>query len=416
MTESEMTINQLIAGMVSEMKRMGYSDVTIWGEQIKRLGYFRKYYRSTGRTIYSPDVTEEYVQLQKKRYEAGEIGYDAFRIKQFTGRRMNEFFLTGTLRVSTPKAGTRYLLTEGNEKLIDQFLEFKKYGDNTRDDVVWVIRRYLHHWEGLGHDSMQTVTVEDVREFILKTAAQVKVSSLHNILLYLKYFHIFLRETGVAAPDCVELLSYKVYRDMPIQSYVTDEELNRILDVIDTSTDVGKRNKAIILVAATTGLRAIDIIRMKLSDIDWRKGEIKIHQAKTDRTIHVPLTKETGEALQDYILNARNCTTGCPEVFLRAVAPKTAIMDTTCIGCMFRSYQDAAGISRLPFDGKGFHGLRRRLAKKLLVNGTPLTTIAQILGHEDMKSARQYLSLNTDNLRECALGFNGIPVERRTLL
>ena len=262
MTESEMTINELIAGMVSEMKRMGYSDVTIWGEQIKRLGYFRKYYHSTGRTIYSPDVTDEYVQLQKKRYEAGEIGYDAFRIKQFTGRRMNEFFLSGKLRVSTPKAGTRYLLTKGNEKLIDQFLEFKKYGDNTRDDVVWVIRRYLHHWEGLGHDSMQTVTVEDVREFILKTAAQVKVSSLHNILLYLKYFHIFLRETGVAAPDCVELLSYKVYRDMPIQSYVTDEELNRILDVIDTSTDVGKRNKAIILVAATIGLRAIDIIRM----------------------------------------------------------------------------------------------------------------------------------------------------------
>lgn len=83
---------------------------------------------------------------------------------------------------------------------------------------------------------------------------------------------------------------------------------------------------------------------------------------------------------------------------------------------MFRSYQDAAGISRQPFDGKGFHGLRRRLAKKLLVNGTPLTTIAQILGHEDIKSARQYLSLNTDNLRECALGFSGIPVERRTLL
>lgn len=68
------------------MKRMGYSDVTIWGEQIKRLGYFRKYYRSTGRSIYNPDVTDEYIQLQKKRYEAGEIGYETFKIKQFTGR------------------------------------------------------------------------------------------------------------------------------------------------------------------------------------------------------------------------------------------------------------------------------------------------------------------------------------------
>ena len=59
-----------------------------------------------------------------------------------------------------------------------------------------------------------------------------------------------------------------------------------------------------------------------------------------------------------------------------------------------------------------FHGLRRRLAKKLLVTGTPLTTITQILGHDDPKSARQYLSLDTRNLKECALDFKGIPLER----
>ncbi len=83
---------------------------------------------------------------------------------------------------------------------------------------------------------------------------------------------------------------------------------------------------------------------------------------------------------------------------------------------MFKSYQKQAGIVRQPFDGKGFHGLRRRLAKKLLVSGTPLTTITQILGHEDIQSSRQYLSLDTDNLKECALDFSGIPVERRALL
>ena len=56
------------------------------------------------------------------------------------------------------------------------------------------------------------------------------------------------------------------------------------------------------------------------------------------------------------------------------------------------------------------------LAKKLLVTGTPLTTIAQILGHDDLKSSRQYLSLDTGNLKECALDFRVIPLERRELL
>lgn len=98
------------------------------------------------------------------------------------------------------------------------------------------------------------------------------------------------------------------------------------------------------------------------------------------------------------------------------MAPKTAISDAVCIGSMFQQYQKKAGIARHAFDGKGFHGLRRRLAKKLLVTGTPLTTIAQILGHDDLKSSRQYLSLDTGNLKECALDFRGIPLERSGLL
>lgn len=97
---------------------------------------------------------------------------------------------------------------------------------------------------------------------------------------------------------------------------------------------------------------------------------------------------------------------------MRLIAPRTGLADAVSIGCMFQQYQRKAGIYRHAFDGKGFHGLRRRLAKKLLVTGTPLTTITQILGHDDPKSARQYLSLDTHNLKECALDFKGIPLER----
>lgn len=53
------------------------------------------------------------------------------------------------------------------------------------------------------------------------------------------FFHIFLKDSGIPAPDCVELFSYKVYGGMPIQSYVTDEELGLILGVIDTDTNAG---------------------------------------------------------------------------------------------------------------------------------------------------------------------------------
>lgn len=414
MSKNSVTINEMISQILSEARRLGYSETIIWRDLFPKLRSVAVYYGKKGIAIYDPETTEEYISLQKERLDRGEISIHYYKRVKSAANRLNEFYLTGTIHLNMPKHGTKYQISAENERLMDLFLDDKKYGPNTRDDVVWVVRRYLSHFESLGYPSLETVSVPQVRDFILKTASEVKTSSLHNILLYLKHFHIFLKENCIPAPDCVELFSYRVYREMPIQGYVTDEELKQILSVIDTSSDIGKRDRAIILSAATTGLRACDLMRMKLTDIDWRKGEIRLVQKKTGRTVYVPLVKETGEALQDYILNARP-KSDCPEVFLRAAAPKTAIMDAVAIGCMFQQYQKKAGIYRHAFDGKGFHGLRRRLAKKLLVTGTPLTTITQILGHDDMKSVRQYLSLDTDNLKECALDFSGIPLERRAL-
>lgn len=411
MKAKNLTINEMIAQIITEARNLGYCEATIWRHITPRLRTIAVYYEKRGVCFYNPVITRELVDLQKERLDREEISIHYYKRVKSAANRQDEFYLTGTLHLNMPKHGTKYQISEDNERLIDLFLDYKNYGPNTRDDVVWVVRKYLHHFESLGYTTLEWVTVEQVREFILKTAAEVKPSSLHNILLYLKYFHIFLKESKIPAPDCIELFSYRVYRDMPIQSYVTDEELDQILRVIDTDSEMGKRDRAIILLAATTGLRAGDLIRIKLTDIDWRKGEIRLLQRKTGRASYIPLVKEAGEALQDYILNARP-RSDSPEVFLRLVAPRTGLADAVSIGCMFQQYQRKAGIRRHAFDGKGFHGLRRRLAKKLLVTGTPLTTIAQILGHDDPKSARQYLSLDTGNLKECALDFKGIPLER----
>lgn len=216
------------------------------------------------------------------------------------------------------------------------------------------------------------------------------------------------------APDCQDLFSYSVRREMPIQGYVTDDELERILAVIDVTTQGGSRNRAMILLSASTGLRACDLIRLKLTDIDWRKGEIRLIQSKTAKTVSLPLMPDASFALQDYILKHRP-STGCSELFLRCAAPQIAITDASSISSMFKDYEERAGVIRKPFDGKGFHGLRRRLAKKLLTAGSPVTTIAQILGHEDVSSTRQYMLLDMKNLKECALDFSGIYVERRAL-
>lgn len=412
METSNMTIGELTAQMVVEAKRLGFSEATIWRYWMPKIEMVAKYYREQGLCVYAPAVTGAFLQGLEARCEVGDVSGNYLRQIRQIVRRLNEFYLTGTLRIDAALHGTKYVLGSHSERLVDLFVAYQGYGANTRDDAVWAVRKYLCYFERLGHETLETVTVDDVQKFILKTASEVKVATMHNLFLYLKYFHIFLKEIGELAPDSVELFSNRVYREMPIQGYVTDDELERILDVIDTSTEVGKRNRAIILLGATTGLRACDIIRLKLTDIDWRKGEIRVEQSKTDQAVRLPLLGSAGAAIQDYILNARP-QTNCSELFLRCAAPKTAIVDASAIGMMFKDYERRAGIERSPFDGKGFHGLRRRLAKKLLVSGSSLAMVAQVLGQADMQSALQYLALDTGNLKECALNFDGIPVGRR---
>ena len=414
MSNENVSIHEMIVQMAAEAERLGFSNTYIWADFIPRLRKFAIYYDKLGITRYDPKITEELVRLHEERYEKGEIAGNTLSHVKVNARKLNEFYLTGTFHINMPKRGTRYQISAENEHLIADFIDWKGYGPNTRDDVCWVVRKYLAYFEAKGYPNLKDVSKDQVREFILEMAAEVRPSSLHNILLFLKYFHMFLKEAEIPAPDCQSLFNYKVYREMPIQSYVTDEELEKILSVIAVDTVCGKRDRAIILLAATTGLRACDIIKLKLTDIDWRKGELRILQKKTGQMVYAPILPDVGAALQDYILNARP-KSECPELFLRVSPPQVAIQDTTCIGYMFKSYQKKAGICRLPFDGKGFHGLRRRLAKKLLVTGTPVTTIAQILGHEDPESARQYLSLDLSNLKECALDFRLIPVGRREL-
>ena len=171
---------------------------------------------------------------------------------------------------------------------------------------------------------------------------------------------------------------------------------------------------AIIELGASTGLRAIDIVNLKLTDIDWLKGEIHIFQSKTGKSLSLPIIPKTGECIKDYILNSRP-KSECKEIFLREKAPFTPIT-AVAVAYMFNKYCGKAGIKRVAFDGKGFHSLRCRLAKNMITAGIPITTISQVLGHTNIETTKIYLSLDSENLKECSLNFENIRLERSELL
>ena len=414
MAKKTFTVTEMFSDIMELLEQTGYAKHTLWGNMYGALKSVVSFYQEKGADDYDTEITNEFLQAVEKRYREGGISRDYYNAQKRAAKKFQVFYETETLTWECTKRKSKYQLNEEYNRLLDTFLSSRDFHENTKWDFAWAVRRYLSFFQEKGLTSLDKVTVNDARAFIIHAATSMSPGSLHNLLCYVRQFHVHLRDAGENAPDCISLFSYRVPREMPVRGYVTDDELAAIMEQIDTSTNTGKRDKAIISLGATTGLRAIDIVKLKLTDIDWLRGEIHVIQSKTEGVLYLPLLPETGEAIKDYILNARP-KTDVQEIFLREKAPFISMSSGVAIGYLFDSYSKKAGIERSPFDGKGFHGLRRRLARNMLTSGTPVTTIAQVLGHTNIQATKQYLSLDSQNLKECALDFTGISLERRFL-
>ena len=170
-----------------------------------------------------------------------------------------------------------------------------------------------------------------------------------------------------------------------------------------------------LLLALRTGLRSIDIISLKLGDIQWKRNTIEIVQAKTGTPLVLPLLTDVGNAIVDYILNGRPDSQQ-PYLFLHTQAPYRKLSEhSACYGISCKMMK-AAGIRQDAKDRRGFHSLRHYVATRLLSEETPLPIISSILGHRNKDSTKVYLSSDLVHLRACALGLTGIEVAKEDLL
>ncbi|MCL1879683.1 MAG: tyrosine-type recombinase/integrase [Actinomycetia bacterium] len=186
---------------------------------------------------------------------------------------------------------------------------------------------------------------------------------------------------------------------------LTEDEVSGLLGAIGTSTAKGKRDNAIVRLALGTGLRNCDIVALTLDDISWRADEIRLAQGKTSEPLALPLLPDVGNAIADYILNAR------PEsedrrIFLHVKSPHVGLSGAAGPNIAER-YFAKAGIAREAYNGKTFHALRRTAGTRLVKSGAGTPMTAQILGQRRVDSAKRYIALDDGAMRECCL-----PLER----
>jgi len=354
---------------------------------------------------YNGQVRHRFLAEQDTRLQQGSIG-PVFRSSlEKTANMLLEFKLAGKVawRRRRPMSTQLPSRFETALRLFDESLS-GTLAVGSVELAVGEIRQLLTHLRDRGHDSFGNVGLDDVRGFLIAVAPNHR-SGMGNTVWAVKRFFSFLNDFELSDLPVHAMLSQVSPRRIRILPRFTQDEVARLLTVIDTATAVGNRDYAMVRLAVSTGLRCGDITDLRLESIDWRRDEIRIVQRKTSATLALPLTAEAGNAVADYVLNARPAS-DAPEVFLRAYAPHVKLTGPTGALIMKR-YLAAAGIPHKAGDGKTFHALRRTLGTRLIETGTELPMTAQILGHARIDSSKRYIALDTDSLRECYLPLTG---------
>ncbi len=239
----------------------------------------------------------------------------------------------------------------------------------------------------------------EIESFVRSAGARLCRASLQHTVARLRSFLRFLTARGQIRPGLdSQVDAPRVYRGEKLPRSLPWESVRALLASIDRTTGKGRRDYAMFLLAASYGLRASEIVALRLDDIRWREDTIEVDRPKTKSPIVLPLTQEVGAALADYLRHGRP-EQPFREVFLRVPAPVGPLRPSAVTGA-FRTWAERAGIV-LPVQGP--HCLRHSLAVHLLRRCAELGTIGSLLGHAGTESTCVYLRLKVEDLRDAAL-------------
>lgn len=409
------TLSNLLCKVQNFVSKQNYCKGT-WYLYHAAMNHMRHFYEQNDCSNYSAELSWKCVLEYRHQYEANDISYDTFLYIWKVSEMMEECHSKG--KISRHRSRNwcpekEPVLFSGIAEEYEKYRLNHGYSVNTIPSERFEVRQFLAYMHEMGYRDLSQLQRQDVAAYILSVSPK-RTSGMSTCLTRLRAFFRYLIEIGAFSETMLATLQLKTAIHKKVHTGFTKEEVERIIQAVDKTTPVGKRDYAMLLLARHTGLRAIDVTHLQLRDIDWHKNEISIVQHKTQRPLVLPLENIVGNAIADYILNARP-QNDSSYVFLRARAPYEPLRNGNGT-IIVRRYAKKANITLSPNGRMGFHSFRRAIGVNMLSADVPLSTISEVLGHSSSDSAKPYLSLATDSLRMCAMPLTGMECTRKELL
>lgn len=242
-------------------------------------------------------------------------------------------------------------------------------------------------------------STRSLREFVMEGSQTCGWAAAKKRTTALRMFLRFLIAEGQCASELRDAVPVLVHRRLSsLPRYLSADDVERVIACCDRDSAVGQRDRAILLLLARLGLRAGDIVQLKLRDIDWKAGSFQV-AGKSRRETCLPLTREVGAALATYLTRARP-QAQTDTVFVRSRAPYRAFRSHCAVSVIVDRAFTRAGVIR-PSRGAA-HLLRHSVATAMLRHGASLQEVAALLRHQSVTTTEIYAKVDIPALRTIA--------------
>lgn len=281
--------------------------------------------------------------------------------------------------------------------------EERALADATVTNYVPFIRDFLIDRFGRSPIRLSRLGSADVVTFVQHWAPRLSRKRAKLMTTALRSFFRYIRYRGDTTVDLAAAVPTVANWSMPaIPRAISTEQVQQLLRGCGRRTATERRDYAILLLLARLGLRASEVVKLELDDIDWEVGCLHVH-AKGSRGTQLPLPSDVGEAMVEYLRHARP-NSHSRRVFLRTKAPIRGFLSSAAIDSIIRHVLERTGISA---PTKGAHQFRHGLATQMLHTGASLGEIGEVLGHRSPETTKLYTKVDLDALRTLALPWPG---------
>ena len=239
----------------------------------------------------------------------------------------------------------------------------------------------------------------DTNRHLQHKSATVCPNTLHGVTAALRSYFTFLHLRGNIQTDLASgVPTVACWRLSTVPKFLRPGEVQQLLDSCDQAMTKGQRDYTILLLLARLGLRAGELVAMRLDDINWDAGEMLI-RGKGQRHDRLPIPKDVGKALATYLRHGRPRSL-TRHVFVRLNAPHRGFACPSDISTIVRQAVNRAGLHPA---NKGAHLLRHSLATNMLRKGASLTEIGEVLRHRCPITTELYSKVDLSALHTLAL-------------